>query len=161
MFIIIKLFLTTKQIKLIEKKKFTVIAFNLKDEVFIVYVAFISHDSNFHFSGRAHIAYLKTNEISTFVLSKYVNFTDVYSKNLIVKLSEYTKINDHIINLIKSKQPFYELIFTLRSMKLENLKTYIKTNLANSFIRHFKFSASVFIFFIKKPDSNLQLYINY
>ncbi len=44
---------------------------------------------------------------------------------------------------------------------LEILKAYIKNNLANSFIRPFKSHARALIFFDKKPDRNLQLFIDY
>ena len=46
-------------------------------------------------------------------------------------------------------------------MELETLKTYIKNNLANNFIRPFKFSAKAFILFNKKPNSSLRLCVNY
>ena len=46
-------------------------------------------------------------------------------------------------------------------MELETLKTYIKNNLANNFIRSFKFPAGVPIFFNKKLDDSLRLYIDY
>ena len=39
-------------------------------------------------------------------------------------------------------------------MELEILKTYIKINLANSFIRLFKFFAGTFTFLVKKSDGN-------
>ena len=40
----------------------------------------------------------------------------------------------HAIELEKGKQPSFGLIYSLRPVELEILKTYIKTNLANSFI---------------------------
>ena len=41
------------------------------------------------------------------------------------------------------------------------LKTYIKNNLANDFIRSLKFFVRVPIFFDKKPDGSLRLCIDY
>ena len=41
------------------------------------------------------------------------------------------------------------------------LKIDIKNKLANNFIRLFKSFIKAFIFFDKKPDKSLQLYINY
>ena len=41
------------------------------------------------------------NEATTFILPKYTNFVDAFSKNLAGKLSEYTEINNHAIKLIK------------------------------------------------------------
>ena len=46
-------------------------------------------------------------------------------------------------------------------MKLKSLKAYIKNNLANSFIKPFKSLARACIFFDKKPDNSLRLYIDY
>ena len=46
-------------------------------------------------------------------------------------------------------------------MKLEILKAYIKNNLINGFIRFFNFPAKALIFFNKKPDGNLRLYVDY
>ena len=56
-----------------------------------------------------------------------------------VKLLENTGMNKHIIKMEKNKQPFFELIYSLKSVELETLKTYIENTLANSFIRHYKF----------------------
>ena len=55
-----------------------------------------------------------------------------------IKLLEQNKINEHFINLLGDKQVHYSLIYSLRLVKLKILKTYIKTNLTNSFIRFFK-----------------------
>lgn len=46
-------------------------------------------------------------------------------------------------------------------MKLQTLKTYIETNLVNSFIRPFKSPVGVPIPFVKKPNRSFQLCINY
>ena len=46
-------------------------------------------------------------------------------------------------------------------MTFETLKAYIENNLANGFIKFFKSSIRVSIFFDKKPDGSLRLYIDY
>ena len=46
-------------------------------------------------------------------------------------------------------------------MELETLKTYIKTNLANGFIRPFKSPAGAPILFNKKPDRSFRLCVDY
>ena len=46
-------------------------------------------------------------------------------------------------------------------MELKILKTYIENNLANSFIKSFNSFARAPIFFDKKPDKSLRLYIDY
>lgn len=45
---IAKILLTIKQVELIRKKKFATVAFDLKDEIFILYIAFINQDSDVH-----------------------------------------------------------------------------------------------------------------
>lgn len=52
-------------------------------------------------------------------------------------------------------------MYSLRYIKLEVLKTYIETNLANGFIKLSKFFANALILLIKKLDSSLYLYFNY
>lgn len=84
------------------KKEFATITFNLEDKVFIVYIVFISKNSNIYPFCKAQIAFLKTNETFTSILSKYVNFVDFFSENLVIKLSDYIRINFYIIDLIKS-----------------------------------------------------------
>lgn len=44
---------------------------------------------------------------------------------------------------------------------LKILKIYIKINIANSFIKHFKFSLIISNFFVKKFNKNFYLYVNY
>lgn len=46
---------------------------------------------------------LKADEAPVFVLSKYVDVADVFSKDLVAKLPEYIGINDHVIDLIKGQ----------------------------------------------------------
>ena len=46
-------------------------------------------------------------------------------------------------------------------MELETLKAYIKNNLVNGFIRPSKSPAKVPIFFDKKPDNSVKVYVDY
>lgn len=64
----------------------------------------------------------------------YFNYANVFSPNLAIELAEYTRINNHAIELKEDKQPPYDPIYSLGSMKLEKLKTYIKTHLKTRFI---------------------------
>ena len=70
-------------------------------------------------------------------------------------------INNNIIKLEEDKQPLFGLIYSLRLVKLEILKIYIKINLANGFIWPFKSFTRVFILFDEKLDKSFCLYINY
>ena len=74
------------------------------------------------------------DKISTTVLAKYFNYSNVFSIENIIKLPKHSKIIDYAIELKKDKQLFFKLIYSLKLVKLKILKTYIKTNLANNFI---------------------------
>ena len=87
---------------------------------------------------KASIALLLAKKVN--ISKQYADFLDVFSKKSVSVLSKYSKINEHAI---------------------ETFKTYIETNLANKFIRPFKYLVKVSIFFIWKPDGSLCLYVNY
>lgn len=59
-------------------------------------------------------------------------------------------VNKQAIDLKKSKQLLYRLIYNLRPSELETVKTFIKTNLINCFITLFKSSIRSPILFVKK-----------
>ena len=83
------------------KKVFIFKAFNLKNRAFVIYIVFISQDSNIHPFCKAYIASLKVGKAFNSVLSKYTNFVDILFKNLIAKHLKYIRINNYTINLIK------------------------------------------------------------
>lgn len=66
-----------------------------------------------------------TNKVPVKVFKEYVEYIDVFSKKTTVELLEYTRINDHPINIEESKQPLYGLIYnqprTNRIRDVENL----------------------------------------
>ena len=70
-------------------------------------------------------------------------------------------MNKHTIELEEGKQPLFEPIYSLGPVELETLKTYIKTNLANSFIRSSKSSAGASILVDRKPDGSLCFCVDY
>ena len=65
---------------------------------------------------------------------KYSNYNNIISLEYVAKLLEYNKINNYAIKLEKFKWPLFSQIYSLRLIELEILKTYIETNLTNSFI---------------------------
>ena len=69
------------------------------------------------------------------------------------ELPKHTEINDHVIELVDGKQPPYRPIYSLKPVELETLKAYIKTNLANGFIRPSKSPVGTSILFDQKSDS--------
>lgn len=80
------------------------------------------------------VAVLLQDETSTKVFSKYIDYIDVFLSDLAMKSSENTRINEHAIELEKDKQPPYRPIYSLNLIKLETLRTYIKTYLKTEFI---------------------------
>ena len=61
----------------------------------------------------------------------------------------------------EGKQPPYGPIYSLGPVELKTLKTYIKTNLANAFIKASKSPADTPILFVCKPNGSLRLCVNY
>lgn len=147
--------------KLIRKKEFIVAAFDLEDKIFVIYIAFLTIYKDIYTSCKAQIASLKANEAPTIILLEYFNFVDVFFLELAMELVEHKKINKHVINLIDGKQFPYKLIYSLGQVELETLKMYIKTNLANGFIKPFESFPSALIFFVWKSNGSFCLYINY
>lgn len=146
---------TTQRIEIIGKKKFMAAALDKKDETFVVHMAAISVKAtlNIYLSQQAQIALLKVKEIT--ILSKYADYINIFLPDSVAELPEHTDMHNNPINLINNKQPPHGLIYSLGPIKLETLKTYIKINLANSFIRLSKLPASASILFICKKSSNL------
>ena len=153
----------SKWVKLIEKKDFATIAFDLEYKALVMHIAALSIDPNdeVYLLKKAQIAYLKADKAHTRILSKYANFADVFPPKLVIKLFEYMEINDYAIELVHDWQPLYGLIYNLGPIELEILKAYIKNNLANGFIRSFRSPIEALIFFDKKLDSSLRLCMDY
>ena len=144
---------TTQKVEIIDKKEFAVVALNEKNETLVVHMAAFSVDSNVHASQQAQISLLDVEKVT--ISSKYTDYTNVFSPNSAAELPKHTGINDYPIDLIDNKQPLYGPIYSLGPMELETLKTYIKTNLANGFIKPSKSPAGAPILFICKKDSSL------
>ena len=95
------------------------------------------------------------------VLDKYINFADLFSLDLASKLIEHTGINDHTIKLVDDQQPPFKPIYSLGLVESETLKAYIKTNLANRFIKLSKLPTNAPILFDQKLNQSLGLCVNY
>ena len=62
------------------------------------------------------------------VLAEYINYNNIFSAENATELLDYTGINNHTIKLVEYKQPLFGPIYSLGPIKLEMLKTYLKTN---------------------------------
>ena len=137
---------------------------NTDSETFVVHVAVLDikgTNMTVHPFWAAQIRLLKANKAPIIIPTKYSDYTDIFWSELAVKLPEHTNINDHAIELENGKWLLYSPIYSLGPMVLETLKAYIKTNLANGFIKLFKSPARAPIFFDPKPNGSLCLCIDY
>ena len=95
------------------------------------------------------------------VPTKYLDFADVFLEKSANVLPEQTGANEHVIKPEEGKQTPYGPIYSLGPVELETLKTYIKTNLSNGFIQTSKSPADAPILFVRKPNGNFCLYVDY
>ena len=108
---------------------------------------------------KAQLALLLAKEVT--VPTKYSDFADVFLKKSANVLPERTWANEHAIELKEDKQPPYKPIYSLGPVEFKTLKPYIKTNLANGFIRTSKSPAGAPILFVRKPNGSLCLCVDY
>lgn len=78
-----------------------------------------------------------------------------------MELPENTSINKHIIKLVNDKQLLYGLIYAFSLVELKTLKAYIKIYQKTKLIKPSKSLTGAPIFFDRKLDSSLRLYVNY
>ncbi len=118
---------TTKQVKLIGKKEFALVALNLEHETFIVHVAAFGLDSGdeVHPLKRTQIAHLKVDGALPKVPSEYADFADKFSPKFVLELSEHIRINNHAIELVDDRQPLYGPIYSLGLVELETSKAFV------------------------------------
>ena len=109
----------------------------------------------------AQVGALLFNEAPTEVPVEYSDDSDVFLAEHATELPENTGMNEHAIELEEDKQPSFGPIYSLGSVELETLKTYIRTNLANGFIWSSKFPAGAPILFDRKPDRSLCFCVDY
>ena len=143
----------------INNKEFAKVALDKNSETFVMHVAFLNLVPRIYPDRKAWIAFLLTEKVK--ILEEYLDFTNVFSKEKTVVLPERTKLNENAIDLEDGKQPPYGPINSLGLVKLETLKTYIKTHLKTGFIQPFKSPAGASIMFDKKPDGSFCLCIDY
>ena len=92
---------TTKQIKLINKKKFAKTALDKNLETFVIHMAFVNLVPGVYPNKKAQIAYLLTEKVR--ILKKYSDFINVFSKKKALVLPEQTAFNQHTIELEEGK----------------------------------------------------------
>ena len=95
------------------------------------------------------------------VPDEYLDFANVFLEKSANVLLKQTKINKHTIKLEKAKKTLYGPIYSLRRVEFKTFKTYIKTNLANSFIQGSKLSATAPILIVYKLNNSFCLFVDY
>lgn len=148
LYILAKALPTTMQVQIISWKEFAATTLDPGKEVFTVHIAFpgLKTKMSIYLAWKAQIAFLLTKKV--IILTKYLDYTDIFSKKSASELPQWSNINWHAINLESSKQIPYGQIYSLGPIELETLKTYFKTNLANSFICSSQSPAKAPIWFI-------------
>lgn len=158
---ILKALLTKKRVELINCKEFAGTALHFIKKAFIVHIALVEVQETVYLSHRAYILSLITNKVPVKISKEYLEYINIFSKKAIEELLKQIQINNYPIDLKEDKQLPYGLIYSLAPVELLILKTYIKHNLKNNFIRPLKSLIGASILFIKKANDSLWLYIDY
>lgn len=145
--------------ELFNAKERVAAALRVDDESFVVQVASVLEATNIHPSRQTQIASLNVKEVT--IPAEYSDYTDVFSLDSVAELPEHIGINNDPLDLVDDKQPLYGPIYTLGPVELETFKTYIKTNLANGFIKPSTSPAGAPILFIRTKDRSLRLCVDY
>ena len=152
-----------------EEKEFATAILDPESETFIIHIASFSSDASpssspleldVHHSRRPQVSGLIAEKAPTKVPTEYLDFADEFSPDLASELPKHTGNNNHAIELVDGQQPPYDPIYSLGPVELKTLKTYIKTNLANGFIKPSKSPAGAPILLDRKSDNSLWLCVN-
>ena len=150
------------QVQIIDKKNFFIAALDINSKTFAVHVAIWKQKKILvHSKKHAQVGAVLFDKAPTKISAKYSNYNDIFSIENVAEFLKNTRINKYAIKLKEGKQLAFKLIYSLKLVKLEFLKTYIKINLANGFIWPSIFPAKAFILFDKKLDGNLHLCVDY
>ena len=135
---------------------------DVKSETFVMHMAIQEREKMLvHSKKQAQVEALPFVKALTEVPAEYPNYSNIFLAENAAELLENTGINEHAIELKESKQLPFGLIYSMEPVELKTFKTYIKTNLANGFIRLFKSSAGAPIFFNKKLDKSFRLCVDF
>ena len=83
---------------------------------------------------KAQVGVLLFNKAPTEISMQYSDYSNVFLTEYTTELLKNTGMNKYIIKLEECKQPLFGPIYSLRSVELEILKTYINFSRANGFI---------------------------
>lgn len=89
--------LITKQVQIINQKEFMTTGFDSDKKAFVVYIAYLGFKMTIHPTRDNQKSLLITEKVV--ILSKYLDYTNSFSKKSTAKLSKCSDINKHAINL--------------------------------------------------------------
>ena len=94
---------TTKKVKIIDKREFTVVALNADDETFVMHIAALAKPMTISIYSfcQAQVTILMSEK--TRIPTEYSNFSNVFSSDSAAELPEHNGINDHPIDLLDNK----------------------------------------------------------
>ena len=98
--------------------------------------------------------------VLTKLLSEYYEFTSLIFWEESDKLPSHRSY-DHIISLISDKELSKEPLYNMSHDELQVLQKYLKDYLSKDFIRVSSSSAAFSVIFVKKPEGELCLCVNY
>ena len=157
-YITAKALLTTQKVEFIHRNEFAKMVLDKKIKAFVIYVSSLKLRITIHLARKTQITLLLAKKVT--IPAKYTDFADVFSKKSANVFSKQIRANEPAIKLEQAKQPSYGPIYSLEPVEFKTLKTYIKTNLAISFIKASKLPASTLILFNHKPNSSFYLCVN-
>ena len=105
-----KMLPTTRRVEIIDKSEFVVAVLNTNDKIFMMHIVALAKLTSMpiHSFCQVQVALLTSKETRDLV--EYSNFSNIFSSNSAAELPDYTRINNHLINLQDNKQPPYSLI---------------------------------------------------
>lgn len=159
-----KVLSTVKKFELINKHKFVKAVLNKKSNIFLIDIAILGTLKLVILTNLLEVlllASLQSEKALSKIAREYVEYPDVFSPDLAMEVLENIRINKYSVELLEGKQLLYRLIYSLSSVKLKILKTYIKTHFKAGFILFSKSLAGGLILLYKKLDDGLQLCIDY
>ena len=90
----------------------------------------------------------------------YHDYLDVFSEERANTLPPHREYDMHI-QLEQGKKPPWGKLYGHSAVELAAMDTYLKTNLANGFIRPSRSPAAAPVMFVKKLDGGLRLVIDF
>ena len=102
---IAKALLITKYIKVTNKKKFVRVNLNKNIKLFIIYIVFLNLEFKImiYLIQNDSIIFLNIEKILKSILTKNLNFINIFFKKLTIELFERLNINKYTINLVIDK----------------------------------------------------------